>query len=269
MMRELLGAIGFLTRLPVPAVPLTDLYRLAAWFPAAGLMVGALTAAAFWAALTAGLPLSVAIWAAVAAEVWMTGALHPDGLADTADGMAGSTPQRRLEIMKDPRLGTYGVIALLLTLSGRGILLAGLRPDSALPVLVLAHGAARFPAVWALARYPDARAGGGLNSGFRGTGTRELAVAGVTVLAAALLLGLAAPGAWSAPGPGAAGLPAGPWPLGPLAVAVAAVLAGMGATAFAARRLGGITGDVCGAVAEVALLTGLLAAVALQARGGI
>lgn len=253
MIRELLGAIGFLTRLPVPAVPPTDLHRLAAWFPAAGLLVGALTGAAFWAALAAGLPVSVAAWAAVVAEIWITGALHPDGLADTADGLAGSTPQRRLEIMKDPRLGTYGVIALLMTLSGRGLLLAGVRPDSALPILILAHGAARFPAVWALVRYPDARTGGGLSSGFRGTGNRELAVAGVTVLSAALLIGWVAPGALAAP----------------LALAATAALAGGGATAFAARRLGGITGDVCGAVAEVALLAGLLTAVALQAWGGV
>lgn len=257
MMRELLGAVAFLTRLPTPGGASTALHRLAAWFPMVGLIVGGLTGLTFLAAIAAGLPVGVAAWTAVGAEMWITGALHPDGLADTADGLSASTPQRRLEIMKDPRLGTYGVIALLLALGGRGLLLAGMRPGSALPALMLAHAAARFPAVWALTGYPDARAGGGTGSGFQGAGPRELAVAGATVLGAGVALGVAAPGVWSA-----FGLTA------PLAVIAAAVLAGVGATAFVARRLGGITGDVCGAVTEVALLTALLVTMVLQANGG-
>ncbi|HEY3366328.1 MAG TPA: adenosylcobinamide-GDP ribazoletransferase [Symbiobacteriaceae bacterium] len=236
-MREPAGAVAFLTRLPVPGLdPQTPLHRLAAWFPLAGLVVGAIAGGTYWASLRLGLSPAVATWAAIVAEMLVTGALHPDGLADTADGLGGATPERRLEIMKDPRLGSYGGVALLLALGGRGVLLAALPPARVLPLLMLAHAAARWAPVWALARYPYARPGGGTGVGFAGAGWREVFLAGATALGAAALLG------------GPAGLSA----------AVASGLAGAAATAFLARKLGGITGDVCGAVTEVALLAALL-----------
>lgn len=237
MIGEVAGAVAFLTRLPVPGPdPRAPLHRLAAWFPAAGLLVGALAAAAHGLASAAGLPPAVAAWAAIAAEMLVTGALHPDGLVDTADSLAGATPERRLEIMKDPRLGSYGGVALLLALGGRGALLAALPAARVLPALVLAHAACRWAPVWALARYPYARPGGGTGAAFAGAGWREVGVAAVVALAAA-------------------GLLAGPRGL---AAAAAAGAAGAGATAYAARKLGGVTGDVCGAAAEVALLAALL-----------
>lgn len=236
ILTELLGALAFLTRLPVPrrGDP-PPLHRLAAWFPAAGLAVGAVAAAAWHLTAAAGLPPAAAAWAAVAAEMLLTGALHPDGLADTADGLGGATAEGRLAIMKDPRLGSFGAIALLLALGGRGVLLAALPPGRVLPALLAAHAASRWAPVWTLARHPYARLGGGTGRAFAGAGAREVLLAAATTLAAAGLLA------------GARGL----------AAAGAAALAGAGAAAFAARRLGGVTGDVCGATAEVALLAAL------------
>jgi adenosylcobinamide-GDP ribazoletransferase len=234
---ELAGAITFMTRLPVPGVdPRIPLHRLAAWFPISGLLVGALAAGAYWLAGAAGLPPAVAAFAAILVEVAATGGIHLDGLADMADGLGGGTPERRLEIMKDPRLGSFGGIALVLALGGRGVLLAALPGSRAIASLVLVHAVCRWAPVWALARYPYARAGGGTGSAFSGAGWREVLLATVTPLPAVWWLG----------------------GVGGLVVFGVSALAGVCATAFAARKLGGITGDVCGAVIEVSLLAGLL-----------
>jgi adenosylcobinamide-GDP ribazoletransferase len=237
-MRELAGAVAFLTRLPVPGMDgqQVPLRRLTAWFPAAGLLVGALAGLCFRSTVWFGLPTMVAGWGAILVEMAITGGLHADGLADTADGMGGATTERKLEIMKDPRLGSYGGIALFLTLAGRYVLLAAVPVAQAIPVLVVAHAAARWAPVWALARYPYARPAGGTGAGFVGAGWREVLIAGLTALVAGwILLG------WRG-----------------LGAAVVSALAGMAATAWIARRLGGITGDVCGAVTEVSLLAALL-----------
>lgn len=241
MIRELARAVAFLTRIPVPeghgAVPLQ---RLAAWFPMVGLLVGAVAAAAYHGTAAAGLPPGAAVWAAILAEMAVTGALHPDGLADTADGLAGRSPEQRLEIMKDPRLGSYGGIALFLTLGGRFVLMTALPAASITGSLLLVHGACRWAPVWALARYPYARRTGGTGAAFVGAGARELGIATGTILLCGWLLG---------------------GPRG-VAAAAAAAVAGAACIAYVARRLGGITGDLCGASAEVALLAGLAAAAA-------
>jgi len=114
------AAIGLLSRLPVPVD--TDLATRrgarAAWaYPLAGLVVGALAGLVAQVALWLGLPPSIAALLALAAMIAITGALHEDGLADSADGLWGGWDRaRRLEIMKDSRIGTYGVLALGLTL---------------------------------------------------------------------------------------------------------------------------------------------------------
>ena len=236
MIRELMGAAAFLTRLPVPQVYGTvPLQRLAAWFPLVGLLVGAAAAAAYHGAAAAGLPPGAAAWAAILAEMAVTGALHPDGLADTADGLVGRSPEQRLEIMKDPRLGTYGGIALFLTLGGRLALMTALPPGSVTVSLLLVHSACRWAPAWALARYPYARRMGGTGAAFVGAGARELLLATGSILLCGWLLG------------GARGVTS----------AVAAATAGAAGIAYMAGRLGGITGDLCGASAEVSLLAGL------------
>lgn len=240
MLAELRTAIQFLTRIPLPGESATaGLARSAAWFPVAGLLVGGIVGLAF-AATALVLPASLAGWVAVAVEMLITGALHPDGLADTADGLAGQTPERRLAIMKDPRLGSYGGVALVLTLAGRLLLLSALPSQQVPAALAVAHTVSRWGPVWGLARYPYAREGGGTGAAFARAGRRELALASGIALAA----GWAAGGLWG----------------------LVAVLAGAGAAglvaAYLARRLGGLTGDTYGALAEVGLLTALAVLVA-------
>ena len=109
------AALGFLTRIPVGRIAHgeSDLTRTAAYFPLVGVVVAAIGFAAWWVGTSllgsfAGAVLSVL------AVVVVTGALHEDGLADTVDGLwGGSTPERRLAIMRDSRLGTYGAVAVV------------------------------------------------------------------------------------------------------------------------------------------------------------
>ncbi|MEM0944986.1 MAG: adenosylcobinamide-GDP ribazoletransferase, partial [Pseudomonadota bacterium] len=120
MSRQLLllaTAVQFLTRLPVPAPGWEEdrLARAMRWFGAVGLLVGALTGALWWAASVA-LPAPVAAGLAIAGGIWLTGALHEDGAADTADALGGhASRERALEIMRDSRIGTYGAAALILS----------------------------------------------------------------------------------------------------------------------------------------------------------
>jgi adenosylcobinamide-GDP ribazoletransferase len=126
-MRAFLLALQFLTRIPTPQVDdfrPEDLSRSAIWFPLVGAVIGGLVAAALalgalvdpWLGALAGLM----VW------VWITGALHLDGLADLADalGAAHRDPQRLLEVLRDPHIGTFGVVALVLVLAAKLVLLA-------------------------------------------------------------------------------------------------------------------------------------------------
>ena len=146
--RHFLIAVQFFTRIPVTG-RLADwvgfspamLRASAAHFPGVGWVVGGLTALVFWG-LTLALPAQAAsAWVAAvvstAFSVWLTGAFHEDGLADTADGLGGAVSRERaLDIMKDSRIGSYGAIALVLALLAK-VLLLGL--------LVQAGGAAGCP----------------------------------------------------------------------------------------------------------------------------
>jgi len=235
-------ALGFLTTLPVPRAAQTaprpgDLGRAALWFPLVGLVLGALLLAADWLALglfpslLAG-ALVVALWAA------LTGGLHLDGLADCGDGLlAATTPERRLEIMRDPRLGAFGGLSLMLFVLLKVLALAALPAGPlgarALPLL-LAPVAARWLLLLA-ARQPNARPGG-LGADFA-LGLRPLALwlAGAATLLLALLGG----------GRGLLGL------------ALAHLLAVLIFRA-ARTRLGGVTGDVFGLTVELTELTILL-----------
>src|SRR5262249_46611727 len=118
-------ALGFLTRLPVGA---TGSLAAAAWaFPVAGLVVGGVAALIFALAAWLSLPPAVAAILAIAAAIALTGALHEDGAVDSADGLAGGgDPEHRLAIMRDSRIGSFGVIALVLVLGLRAAALATL-----------------------------------------------------------------------------------------------------------------------------------------------
>jgi adenosylcobinamide-GDP ribazoletransferase len=193
-------------------------------------------------------PAALAAVIAVAADATVTGFLHLDGLADAADGLLPPVDrQRRLEIMADPRVGTFGIVALVLVLAlrttalavtlARPLVLAGLWCGSRTMMAVVARSVG------------SAHEDGGTVSAFLpGPGVRSSATARYGLAA----LGMALAGALAALGAGARGLTA-------VGVEAAATLA---VVWFAVRRVGGSTGDVLGAAGVLGETAGLLALVA-------
>ena len=217
-------------RLPDPVPPLSA----AAWaFPLAGLLVGLIAGAVIWAALALGLSPLVAGGLALGAQVMATGALHEDGLADICDGLwGGTTRERRLEIMRDSRIGSYGTVGLILTLGLRWLGLAALAEAQAMAAVIAVAMASRVAPVALMAWLPAARADG--------LGAQGRAVGTGSVLMAAVL----------------GGLPMLLLPQGGAALVVAALAVAVLAL-IARRKIGGQTGDVLGAgqqVAEIGLL---------------
>jgi adenosylcobinamide-GDP ribazoletransferase len=158
-MRGLILALQFLTRLPTPQVEdfrADDLARASPWFPAVGLIVGALLAGA----QVLGTPANPWLGAlsALVFWVWVTGALHLDGLADLCDALGASHRDRDrfFEVLRDPHLGSFGVIALVLALLSKLVLLALIAAaPSAWALLLLAPAWARLgPLVWTLVLPP-------------------------------------------------------------------------------------------------------------------
>lgn len=214
--------------------------RTLAWFPLVGALLGLILGAVWWGAGEVWPPL-VAAAVVVAADLALTGLLHVDGLADSADGLLPplASTERRLAVMADPTTGAFGVAVLGVALVLRTVALAAVVPH-ALALAGLWAGSRTLMAAAALA-LPYARPGG-LAADFLGPGSSRWAppvAAGGAVLAVALA-GLAT--GWSG------------------VVAVAVLVAGGGAVlALARRRLGGFTGDVLGAAAVVGETAGLLA----------
>lgn len=137
-----LTAVQFLTRIPVPSVAGFQpdwTARSARYFPLVGALVG-LTCGAVFVAASLILSGWIAALAATTAGILITGAFHEDGLADTADGLGGGqTPTRRLEIMKDSRVGTFGALALILAILAKvGALAAMAPPSTSIPLAVMA-----------------------------------------------------------------------------------------------------------------------------------
>jgi adenosylcobinamide-GDP ribazoletransferase len=158
---DALLAVAFLTRLPVPAHGTGDLARAAWAFPLAGLIVGGAGAAAVLAAAGSGLhPIAVALLALALMAV-LTGALHEDGLADFADGLGVFGRDRRLEVMRDSRIGAFGVLALIFMTGLKASALASLAgPGIAAAVLVAASALSRAAMVVTMAALGPARTDG-------------------------------------------------------------------------------------------------------------
>ncbi|SDD96635.1 adenosylcobinamide-GDP ribazoletransferase [Ruegeria marina] len=233
-------AMVLLTRLPLPKLPEVAFARQAAavWaFPLAGLAVGLLACLAGALAQAGGLsPLAVA-GSMLVVMVMSTGAMHEDGLADTADGLwGGFTPERRLEIMKDSRIGTYGVLALILSQVLRLAALAALAASGALWSLLAAAVWSRALMPVLMAALPNAR-GAGLSQSVGRPAPAPVALG----LALACGLSLLVAGF-------AAGIPA-----------LLAALAALGLAALARAKIGGQTGDILGAAQQVAEIVFLLA----------
>jgi len=148
--RLFLTALQYFTRLPLPAWVghgHAQLEGVARYFPAVGLVVGGVAAAVLW--LTSFvLPAPLPVLLSTAAGIWMTGAFHEDGLADTFDGLGGSANRERaLEIMKDSRVGVFGVLALLLVVLVKLAALNAMPVMSACAALVAAHCVSRWCSV--------------------------------------------------------------------------------------------------------------------------
>ncbi len=247
-MGSLILAVRFLTVVPVPgreSQGVSALGRAAWWFPVVGLFLGVSLAGVLLALHTLFPPL-VAVVLLVAVWKVVTGGIHLDGLADSLDGLAGRDPARRLAIMRDSRIGVFGAIGLILCLLLVVAALADLSGSVRVRLLVLA------PMV---GRVAPLLVGGWLRPATPGQG-----------LGAAFAAGLSR---WAGPLSGLAGLALGGALLGPWGAVIAGVawiLAILWA-GLAARRLGGLTGDVLGAVVELAELGALLAGAALVRRG--
>ena len=240
--RDVLLAVRFLTRVPVPGKDKRKLSAAARAFPLAGALVGAVAGAALIAAYWAGLHPMASALAALAVAALLTGALHEDGLADTADGFGGGgTRAQKLKIMRDSHIGVYGVLALVLGVGIRASILAGLLgPWAAAGALVAAGALSRgfLPALMYL--LPPAR-GDGLAKKAGKPGRESAVIAALLgAMVALIFLGQVA-GLWAIAAAG-------------LAVAVMAWLA--------RRQIGGQTGDVLGAAQQVAEMAVLAAAAA-------
>lgn len=225
-----LVALQFLTILPSTLkrpIGQPEMGRSMRWFPAVGLVIGGVAAALDYGLgfVTTSEIRSVAVVALLAI---LTGGLHLDGCMDSCDGLfAFASPQRRLEIMADSRVGSFGLVgAITLLLLKFAAILA--LPAAARPAGFLAMGAlSRWSTVYATVRYPAARASG-LGYAYKQTaGRTELALA--TALAIAGIV------------------PAGPAGAGALLVAW---LLTVGIARYATARIGGLTGDVYGAISE-------------------
>ncbi len=223
-MRALILAIQFLTRLPTPQLRNFDpaeLTRCAYWFPLVGLMIGGLITSALWLGSRVD-PLLGALLALLA-WVWLTGALHLDGLADMSDalGAAHRDKARFLAVLADPHLGTFGVVSLVLQLLTKFVLLLLLAKSGHDFALLLIPAWARWGTlIWA--RLPSLKAGLGEHFGWQ-ISTASMVVWGLLLLAAS----------YSAP---------------QLCLVPLLVLAWR---YFLVKRLGGMTGDVLGAGVEL------------------
>ena len=159
--------IGFYTRIAMPQPAISDAQSFAAtqWAaPVAGALIGLCVGVIAWLALLVGLPATLAAAFALAAGALLTGALHEDGLADTADGLGGGKDRaHKLAIMRDSHLGSYGALALGLSLLARWAALAALAQSSPLALLIAAisaHAASRAILPILLNRLPPARTDG-------------------------------------------------------------------------------------------------------------
>jgi len=238
-MRGLATAIGFLTAVPIGArrdLREGDFGRASVWFPAVGLLVGLLLAAVDWCGRAVWDP-TVAAALVIGAAVVLTGGLHIDGLMDTADAFfSRAGRERMLEIMRDPRSGALGVAAGACILLTKFAAYAHLGGGEHWRVIAAAPALGRLAMVIAVGAFPYVRESG--------TGARIAAEVGKRHVIGALVLG----GAIAMVLLSVGGLLV-------FAMALALAVAGGG---YARRRLGGLTGDVYGAINEVVEIAVLL-----------
>jgi adenosylcobinamide-GDP ribazoletransferase len=245
-LEDLSNALAFLTRLPAPrriGMTAPDLARAYRAFPIIGALIGVAIGCADLLLLRAGLPAIPAAALALGAGILLTGALHEDGLADVADGFGGGRDkQRKLDLMRDSRLGTFGALALLVSFVAKAGALATLPRGDIIPDMMAIHALARAPLAVIAAQMSYAREDGLAVTAGRPDARTAFAACVVAAIITLICL-----------------------PFG--AAAKAMLVAGAAACCLAVlaqRQIGGQTGDVLGAaeqVSEMALLA-LLSALA-------
>lgn len=239
---DILRSIAFLSRISVPSRVFAghdgSLSRTVRAFPAAGVLILVPSALALVLLMHLGADPMVAAIVALAIQTMTTGALHEDGLADSADGLFGGRDRdHALEIMKDSRIGSYGTVALILGFGLRAAAIAAIArdvPPAAAGACLLAVGSlSRMMMVWHWSSLPSARSKGiAANAGMPEKSAFRMAVLAGTALFAILL-----------------------WPFTSLtAIALALGLASVAAAGFTAHvsgKLGGHTGDTIGATQQI------------------
>lgn len=233
------GAVQFLTRIPVRTSRAIPHVEVLPWFPVVGALIGA-TVGGVAAGLGEVVPVTVAAGLAVVTGLLITGAFHEDGLADIADAFGGGvTVERRLEILQDSRHGTYGVAALASSIVVRVVAAASIvSATSVFAAFVAAHTLGRTAAVVAMKSAPTAgEAGLGASAGrdLSSATTAICATVGVSIVTVAT-------GWWVLP------------------FAAAALVATTAVVALAVRKVGGLAGDVLGAVEQIVECTVLVVA---------
>ena len=230
---ELAAAFALLTRLPVHrfALPRLTVPAEAVWaYPVVGAAIGAIGGAVYWLAHSLSCPPVLAALCAILAMILATGAMHEDGLADFADGLAGETKERSLSIMRDHQIGTYGVIALVLSLAMRATAITLIaEPHAVMAALVGAGAASRLSAVLIMTVLPPARRDGLSAS----VGSPTAGLAGITLCLTFMIAWLVLPFVVA------------------LLLILSAIVSAMVLGRVALTRLGGQTGDVLGASSQV------------------
>jgi adenosylcobinamide-GDP ribazoletransferase len=249
-LRLFLIALQFFTRLPIPRWVGFDaqwLHHASRYFPAVGIVVGAMTAAAYALADWAW-PHAVAVLLSTIAGIYLTGAFHEDGFADTCDGLGGGTTRQHvLEIMTDSRIGAYGAIGIASLLALKCVTLASLPAQTVMAALVVAHPLSRLAATALIWKLVYVKGEGKAKPLAQNMSNGEFAIAALTVFfPMAILVGIG----WLS------------WQM--LITGIAAVAASalwMGRKFV--HRIGGYTGDCLGAVQQVSEVVFYLALLAM------
>jgi len=239
-------AVTFLTRVPFGAKRHddADVGRAVPWFPVVGGLVGLVVAGVYVGASYIVPPL-IAATLAISSGVLLTGALHEDGFGDVADAFgSGATGEDALRILKDPRLGTFGVLAVVVSVLLRVAALAALTRHDAILAVPAAYALARGGAVGSMAFF--APVDRGLGAVYTRSVSRSRALIGV---ATAIAIGAVLARVWIVP-----------------AIAIVCVLCVvMGA--LAKRKIGGVNGDVLGAIEQLCEIAILVGAAAVARHG--
>lgn len=244
-------ALQFFTRLPIPRWVGFEpgwLRHAARYFPAVGIVVGAVTAVVYMLSIWIW-PQTVAVLLSTISGIYLTGAFHEDGFADACDGLGGgNTPERVLEIMKDSRIGAYGAIGIGLMLALKCVVLSSLPIYAVAMALLAAHPLSRLVSTALIWRLSYAKADGKAKPLAQPMSASEFGIAAVTASLPAVAICAVGWLSWQAI----------------VAGSIAMVVATLWLTGLLLRRIGGYTGDCLGAlqqVAEVVFYLGLLAVI--------